>query len=448
MSLTDNYISDLQVSNRWYIIMAVCAALFFVSFFIPPLFKPALFAVCMMAFFTVADFVLLFLVKGDVKASRIMAPRFSIGDENIVAISLINSFPFKVQGQLIDELPFQFQVRDFNIPITIAPLSRGKTSYSLRPLSRGEFSFGHLLLYASSPLGLLQRRFRLARPEDVKVYPAFAQMKQYQLHLLGSNESKLPGLKKIRRLGHSLEFEKIKDYVSGDDVRTINWKATARSNNLMVNTFTDVRQQQIYCLIDKGRNMKMPFEGMTLLDYSINAALALMNVALMKYDKAGLITFSNKISDVVPADRRNNQIHTLLETLYKQKTEFKESDYEAVWSLVHRRITQRSFILFFTNFETFSSLERQLPFLKKIARSHLTCVIFFQNTLLEEINQSMPDDIEGIYVKTIADQFAYEKRQIVKELRRHGILSILTTPEQLSIDVINKYLEMKARQMS
>ena len=191
----------------------------------------------------------------------------------------------------------------------------------------------------------------------------------------------------------------------------------------------------------------MPFEGMTLLDHSINACLALLNVALLKQDKAGLITFSNKVSDVIVADRRTNQLHRILETLYKQQTLFQESDYDAVWSAIHRGITQRSLILVFTNFETYSSLERQLPFLKKIAQRHLACVIFFQNTLLKEIHESTPDSIEGIYIKTIADQFDLEKRQIVKELRRHGILSILTTPQNLGIDVINKYLELKARQM-
>ena len=215
----------------------------------------------------------------------------------------------------------------------------------------------------------------------------------------------------------------------------------------MVNTFTDARQQQIYCIIDKGRSMKMPFEGMTLLDHSINACLALLNVALLKQDKAGLITFSSKVNDIVAADRRTAQLHRILETLYKQQTEFKESDYEAVWSVVHRSITQRSLILLFTNFETYSSLERQLPFLKKIARRHLVCVVFFQNTLLNEIHESNPDNIEGIYIKTIADQFDLEKRLIVKELRRHGVLSILTSPQQLTVNVINKYLELKARQM-
>ena len=447
MNLIKKYIGDLHISTRWYLALGGCVLLFFAAFFFPVLFRIAFTLTMLIFFFTIVDYVLLFFVSGTVKAHRTMMPRFSVGEYNTVTVSLVNSLPFRVAGYLIDELPFQFQKRDFRLNVSI-PLQSGTTvSYDLKPLTRGEYNFGSLLFYASSPIGLLQRKLELAEPAMIKVYPAFQQLKKYQLQLLATNDHSVPGLKKLRRLGHSLEFEKIKEYVPGDDVRTINWKATARSSNLMVNTFTDARQQQIYCLIDKGRNMKMPFEGMTLLDYSINAALALLNVALLKQDKAGLITFSNKVNDIVAADRKNNQLYNLIETLYKQKTEFKESDYESVWVTIHKRITQRSLILFFTNFETYSSLERQLPFLKKIAQNHLACVIFFQNTLLEEIHESNPDDIEGIYIKTIADQFAFEKRQIVKELRRHGVLSILTTPQNLSIDVINKYLEMKARQM-
>ena len=439
------YIGDLYINKKLYLLLGGCVIFLFTAFFVHVLYQPAVAVTSAILAFVVIEYILLFLVKGGVKSTRIMSSRFSIGDDNAVTLSVVNSYPFKINCSLIEELPFQFQERNFNKQAVIAYHSRETVTYHLRPLSRGEYNFGYLMCFASSPIGLLRRRFKAAEPAMVKVYPSFQLLRKYQLLAISGNT--LTGVKKIRRLGHSLEFEKIKDYVQGDDVRTINWKATARSNNLMVNTFTDARQQQIYCLIDKGRNMKMPFEGMTLLDHSINASLALLNIALLKQDKAGLITFSNKVSDIVAADRRNDQMLRIIETLYKQQTQFKESDYDAVWSALHRNITQRSLILLFTNFETYSSLERQLPFLKKIAQRHLLCVVFFQNTLLKEIQESNPDDIEGIYIKTIADQFSLEKRLIVKELRRYGILSILTTPQALSIDVINKYLELKARQM-
>ncbi len=445
MKYFQKYIGDLYINTRWYLVMGGCAILLFLSYFIHFLYQPVLAFTASLLLLTLIDYALLFLSRGTIKAARLMNPRFSIGDINKITLSVTNTYPFKVSLLIIDELPFQFQERAFRLITSIGYQSKADISYDLRPLARGEFDFGFLLCFTSSPIGFLKRRFRPAEPVTVKVYPSYTQLKKYQL--LAISGSTLTGARKIRRLGHSLEFEKIKDYVQGDDVRTINWKATARSNNLMVNTYTDARQQQIYCLVDKGRSMKMPFEGMTLLDHSINACLAILNVALLKQDKAGLITFSNKISDIIPADRRSNQLQRILETLYKQQTQFKESDYEAVWSQVHRAITQRSLVLMFTNFETYSSLERQLPFLKKIAQRHLACVVFFQNTLLKEIHESNPDSMEGIYIKTIADQFDLEKKQIVKELRRHGILSILSTPQTLSVDVINKYLELKARQM-
>ena len=439
------YIGDLFLSRRWFLLLGGCVVLFYVAFFVKFLFLPAVSITGFILLLSLLEYILLFFARGELRATRAMSPRFSIGDENGVTVTITNSFPFKISAVMIDELPFQFQERNFNKSITIGYKSETRIDYILKPVSRGEFAFGYVIVFASSPIGLIRRRFKIAEPTVAKVYPAYQQLRKYQL--LAISDITLTGVKKVRRLGHSLEFEKIKDYVQGDDVRTINWKATARSSNLMVNTYTDARQQQIYCLVDKGRNMKMPFEGLTLLDHSINACLALLNVALMKQDKAGLITFAEKINDIVAADRRNDQLHRIIETLYKQHTQFKESDYEAVWTVVHRRITQRSLLLLFTNFETYSSLERQLPFLKKIAQRHLVCVIFFQNTLLKEIHETNPDNIEGIYIKTIADQFDLEKRLIVKELRRHGVLSILTTPQNLTVDVINKYLELKARQM-
>lgn len=443
--LIARYIGDLYITTTWYLISAGVVIAFFISFFLTPL----LFLTEAIAFFfllfTLCDYFLLFFLRGGIAVTRIVPARLSLGDENEVSLSIANRYPFKVNIVYIDELPEQFQERDFLRKVSLSAAGKVTDNYKLCPLERGVYNFGFVVCYAHSPLHLLQRRFKAAEHVAVKVYPSFLQLKHYQL--LANTDNYFTGAKKNPKLGHSLEFEKIKNYVPGDDVRTINWKATARSSGLMVNTYTDTRQQQIYCVIDKGRAMKMPFEGMTLLDYSINAALALLNVALLKQDKAGLLTFANEVSEFILAERRSSQTSRVMEALYMQQTAFKESDYEGLWYTIHKRISQRSLILLFTNFETYSSLERQLPSLRKIATRHLVCVIFFQNTLLKEIKDTNPDNLEGIYIKTIAEQFDFEKRQIVKTLRMYGIISILTTPKDLSADVVNKYLEIKARQM-
>ena len=213
----------------------------------------------------------------------------------------------------------------------------------------------------------------------------------------------------------------------------------------MVNNFTYEKSQQVYCLIDKGRVMKMPFEGMSLLDYAINATLVLSRVALVRQDKAGLLTFADQIGTFLPAGRKSTQMSHILEILYNQQTKFQEPDYEKLHVMVRMRITQRSLIVLFTNFESLSGLQRQLPYIRSIAKQHLVLVVFFENTGLVQLRKMEAGTIEEVYTKTIAEKFAYEKRLIVKELQQHGIATILTPPENLTVETVNKYLEIKSR---
>jgi len=268
-------------------------------------------------------------------------------------------------------------------------------------------------------------------------------MKKYELMAISGRLTEA-GVKKIRRIGHSMEFDHIKDYVRGDDYRTINWKATARKTHLMVNHFDDEKSQQVYSVIDIGRIMKMPFDGLSLLDYAINSSLVISSIAMLKQDKAGLITFSNKVSNILPADKQARQMQKILEILYKQKTDYLESDYEILTSTILQKLNHRSLILLFTNFETVNALQRQIAYLRRLSRAHMLIIIFFVNTELYSLIEKPAENIEEIYHKTIAEKFAYEKRLIVKELARYSIQSILTTPQNLSVNTINKYLELKA----
>jgi uncharacterized protein (DUF58 family) len=268
-------------------------------------------------------------------------------------------------------------------------------------------------------------------------------MRRYELMAISNRLAEI-GIKKIRKIGMSSEFEHIRTYVQGDDPRKVNWQATARRGDIMVNNYQDERSQQVYCLIDKGRVMKMPFNGMSLLDYAINASLVLLNTALVKGDKAGLLTFSNQISNLVPAERRPTQLNKIMEVLYNQRTFYKESDYEIVLATAKLKIAQRSLVVLFTNFETIESLKRQLFFLRKLAIQHLLVVVFFENTEMRSLLESYPKTMEEIYIKTIAEKFILDKRRIIRELEQYGIHSVFTSPENLTVSVINKYPELKA----
>lgn len=415
-----------------------------VSYFFPLLFILGHVVLVLLLVALLVDILLLYGKNDGVDAKRSAPERFSNGDFNKVCLSITNNYPFPVTASVIDELPVQFQERSWMRKIKIEGEKQSDIEYTLRPVERGEYAFGSINVYVYSPLQLLKRRYIIPGEQVVKVYPSYIQVRRYQL-LAVSNKLLETGMKRVRRLGHSMEFEQIKEYVRGDDYRTINWKATARKGDLMVNNFTDERSQQIYCLVNKGRVMKMPFEEMTLLDYAINASLVLSNVALLKHDKAGLITFSENTDTFLLADKKPAQMNLLQEALYRQQTKFREPDFEKLYSVIRNRITQRSLLVLFTNFESIESLEREMPSLKRIARYHLLLVVFFENTELKTLVEKKAQTIEDIYIKTIAEKFAYEKRLMVKELHKNGIASILTTPENLTVNTINKYLEMKTR---
>lgn len=439
-------IRSIFLSQRLFISLGIIVCLFILAYLIPVFLIIAQVLLLLLLSLIVLDFSLLYPQKKEVIATRLCGDRFSNGDENKVQLILESKYSIPVNVHVIDEVPHQFQRRDINFAANLPPMQSRIIEYHLRPVKRGEYGFGVIRVYTETSIGLIVRRFDCDKPKKVEVFPSFLQLQKYELMAISNNLTEL-GIKKVRKIGHNIEFEHIKEYVVGDDYRTINWKATARKNDLMVNLYQDEKSQNIYSLIDKGRMMQMPFEGMSLLDYAINSSLILSNVAIKKEDKAGILTFEKGFDGFLPASRRKNQMHLILHFLYNQSTTFGETDYSNLYVQLKHRIKRRSLLLLYTNFESIHSLDRQLPYFQQLSKSHLLVVIFFQNTELDHLVQERPKDMQGIYQRVIAEQFAFEKIQVVKTLKRHGIQAILTRPQELSVSVINKYIELKARQL-
>ena len=437
------FFKSLYLHQRFFVVTFTLAAGFLFSYWFEWLYPILWLLTIAFLLIVLTDIIALYKGRG-ITAERILPDKFSNSDENQVQVMLQNFYGFKAFLEIIDEIPVQFQKRDFLHRLIIPGHSTSTFSYSLRPVERGEYYFGNLNVFASTPLKLVKRRQRFQKEQMVKVYPSFVQMKKYDFMAIDRKIAQ-PGLKKIRKIGHTMEFEQIRDYVLGDDVRSINWKATAKQGGLMVNQFQDERSQPVYSVIDTGRTMKMPFNNLKLLDYAVNSALAFSNIALKKKDKAGLITFSNKMEKVIPASSKKTHLNLLLETLYNVNTRFNDSDFGLLYTHANRRLPQRSLLLLYTNFEHLSALHRQLPYLLALARKHLLVVIFFENTELESFIGADAEKVVEIFDQTIAEQFSYDKRLMAKELQKHGIQTILTKPEDLTVNTINKYLEIKKR---
>ena len=366
---------------------------------------------------------------------------------NTVLLQFKNVTNFDFYTDIIEELPEQFQIRQWQKSTKITANEISSFSYPVYPKVRGNYIWRNChLLSKLSLYSLVIRKDSYDFNQEIACYPSFDQFNRLPIKAMvsqftDSNE------KVVQRIGQSLEFEQIKEYANGDDYRHINWKASAKRGHMMVNQYQDERSQDIYCLLDMGRCMKMPFEGQTLLDYAINGVLALSKAIIDMQDKAGLIDFSANKCGLIPAKKDLKQFVKINDALFNLDTQFLESDFEKLYKFVRLKVKQRSLLVIFTNFDSVNAMHRQLPYLKSLARHHLLLVIFFENTELSQDITNQAANIKEIYSKTIGYNMLIQNKLISQELQKFGIQSLMVKPQKLSIEVINSYLNIKRKSL-
>ncbi|MFO7723032.1 MAG: DUF58 domain-containing protein [Bacteroidales bacterium] len=434
----------INLNNRLFLVLGTIAVIFAAGFFVGELIAIGQGLLILAGALTLADLVFLFMIRRPFRVKRVTDKILSLSDPNRIVILIENLTGRTLKLMVIDELPYQLQVRDLQLHTTIRGREKKRLIYHISPPRRGEYGFGRVVVFMASPLGLLRRRIFFPLGAMIPVYPSLIQVKKYALHTL-PKLSQYYGVKKMRKIGHSYEFETIKSYVPGDDRRTVNWKATSRRNHLMVNVYEDEKSQNVYAVIDKSRSMMLPFNGLTLMDYAINASLVIASSALQKHDKAGLITFSDVMGSMIRADDVRLQLNRIAGALYQEQERNTEADFGLLYQGIEKLVRGRSLIFLYTSFGSIYSAERVIPMLRRINRKHLLVTVLFKNTELEQYSQEPAGNLEEIYQKTIARRNSMEAEQISAMLGRHGIETITTRPEDLTISSINKYLELKAR---
>ena len=434
---------SILLGKRIQLALGVIILLFVVSFRVKVMFPIVQALFVFLIILALVDVLLLFQKNIQVSASRTMAQVLSLGDENKITIHLQNKSPMDLKAEVIDELPEQLQIRDFSYLTTLPKGDETQSIiYRVKPPRRGEYHFGDIQVITRTGMDLFARKLTIPAQEIIEVHPSIILMKDLELKAF-SRTAVHDGIKKVRRIGVSYEFEQVSPYVEGDDIRHLNWKATGRTRELMVNRFEMERSQPIYSVICKTREMRMPFNGLSLLDHAVNTTLALSNIALLKYDKMGLLTFSDKVGSAIRADSKAGQLKRIMHSLYNEKERQVEANYN-VLSLGLRQIA-RSLVFLFTNFESEYALDRALPHLRLLAKQHLLVTVFFKNTEIEQFADETPEDLRGIYSRTLARKMINEKRAIVRKLQRNNIQTILTEPENLAMNTVNKYLDLKMR---
>lgn len=437
-------LKSLYISRFFFILFGLSVVLMVTGFYLPVLLYFGQFSLVVLVILTILDGLLLFANKTPLSAKRTIEARLNLGDETTIEIEVKNTGNQPYRITLYDEPPYAMQARDLTFYGFIKPGNQAHFTYSFKPTQRGEYEWKNIHIFIRSFIRLLERRSIVETPQKVLVYPSVIQMKNVEF-LIFNQQTQQRGIKKIRRLGHNNEFEQIKSYIQGDDIRTINWKATSRRSELMVNQYQAQRSQSVYAIIDKSRSMEHRFEGLTLLDHAINSTLVFSNIALKKGDKIGLVSFSHKMGTQLAPSAGKRQLQRILDALFAQKTAFKEANYSLLYQSLRKTIPFRSLLMLYTNFETELAMHRALPMLKNINKKHVLVVIFFKNTDLNETLTKRPSTARELYVATLSEDVINIKKRIAKELNRHGIQTVLTAPNELNIDTLNKYLELKSK---
>jgi uncharacterized protein (DUF58 family) len=439
-------IQNLYVQLPFYQVLAAIVVVFVLAFFWSFFSIVGWSIIVVLVLGLIVEIILLYRVDSQLIAKRAVSEKLSNGEYHTVTISLEHNYPYPIVATIIDEVPFQFQLRDFDFALELKPNEVATAHYHIRPTKRGLYEFGDIHVFIRTRLGLVARRRTTAHAESLPCYPSFIELQRYQSLVKSQHLAEL-GIKKIRRIGHAMEFEQIRPYVAGDDFRTINWKATSRRSQLMVNQYEDLRAQEFYFVLDLGRSMKMPFNGLSLLDYSINSAFVLANIAVRKGDRIGFITFADKVDQYLVADNKLKHLHQIANLLYQQQTLFQETDFEALYQFARKVLKRRTLLIVFSNLETQSALERNRVYLRRLARLHFVVFISFVNQPLVESNVDYSqNDIASIYRQGIGQQIEQDKKKFSLELERMGITSLLVTPQALTLQVINQYMAIKAKQ--
>ncbi|HXG94225.1 MAG TPA: DUF58 domain-containing protein [Blastocatellia bacterium] len=379
------------------------------------------------------------------RVTREMEDRFSMGAENAVTIKITNLSRRKATFIVKDEYPPQMNLvtpREVRMPV---PAGRSRTwSYELLPTARGSYSFGNTAVRFRSRLGLLWKQFDYPTARDVKVYPDIREAKKHEL-FAHRNRRPEPGLRRMRVRGQGREFESLREFVVGDEIRHISWAATARRGKLITRQYTIERSQNIIVLLDTGRLMTARIGNLTKLDHAINATLSIAYVAAAGGDNIGLIAFSRRIVGYLPPRRGRDQINRLMDALYHLEPQMIEPSYKRAFNFFNANWHRRSLVVILTDLVDRDASAELLAHTSKLIPRHLPLIITIGDTDLRELVRARPVSTADVYRQAVAEEILHQREEALAAIRHAGGLAIDVPAGQLSLELVNKYMEVKER---
>lgn len=384
------------------------------------------------------------LPKG-VRITREFNGRFAVGAQTEVHIKVQNAQPHDVSLIIKDEYPPQMKLsglREAHLRV------EGQTSaalvYALTPPKRGRFEFGRIAVRFLSRLNLVWCETQVGEAVTVKVYPNMRRAREAELKALGAR-SLVSSHRKTSWRGEGREFESLRDYVRGDELRHISWSATARRGKLTTRQYQIERDQTILIAIDGGRLMTARIEQETKLDSAVHAALALMSAAARAGDNAGLLVFGRKIKTFLPPGRGHEHMDAALEALYSVEPEMIEPSYSRAFEFIAANSKRRSLVILITDLVDEEGSKELLTSLQLLRPRHLPLVVTIADRDLRAVVSNAPDNAHDLFTQSVAEEIMYLRETALRLVESQGGLALDVTAAALAPAILEKYLQVKER---
>ncbi|MBD3176124.1 MAG: DUF58 domain-containing protein [Armatimonadia bacterium] len=387
----------------------------------------------------------LWMISGrDLGARREMAPRLGMGAKNPVRIAVSNGSDRPVEVRIRDEVPLKLRPDPEVVSTVVAPGAEAVAEYAVFPRERGAVELGQICLRWRGPLGLVwgQRRFEAdEEARTAKVYPRYV---DYGRFILESRiKLRREGPQRLRIAQRADEFESLRDYVPGDDVRRVDWKATARQRRLITRNYEEERSKDVLILIDAGRMMAPEAHGLTKLDRAINAALMIASVAAERKDKVGLFVFADEPIVFIPPAHGKAQINRFMDALYDVHVKLVEPNFSRAFGYLKSKHRKRGMVIMFTDLIDSEASGQLIGHVSAITRQHLPLFISIRDQSLEEASATDVDRIGDVYRRAVAEQIIHDRDVALAQLRNQGATVMDVAPDRLTIESVNRYILLR-----
>ena len=364
---------------------------------------------------------------------------FALGQVHLVRIEIDNESDKGHQGELLERYSKEFSPSLIAQPLDLPSRGSLKLVHEIASYERGEFFLGEIFISLSG--FLVQKRYAFPLNEKVKVYPEFSAKKEVMALKFGENSTEL--MENPAKAAEKGDFDSLRPYIPGEDLRNIEWKVTARRGEMISRNWTEDLHRHIFLLIDCGRRMAEPLGQYSRLDHALNAAIQLCHAAVEQKDSISLMSFSDRIDASLPETEKQDILPQVLETVYKLKPKTVESDYWQVFGQAMLRMGKRSLVILFSDLLDMSDSSGMLSNLANASREHLVlCVVLTNRQLAQKAHSSSSSEGEW-YAKGAACHMVLQRQMVLEKMKNMGVKVLEADPDHFNVKVVESYLSLR-----